>query len=810
MASFQRLMVIAAVLALSACDSAEDRASKHFEQAVGYLEEGDLARAIIEFRNVLALDETNAEARRLFARAARDAGNLSEAYSNYASLAEQLPDDLEARVALTEMAILTQNWEEAERNGERLKSIEGEIEGRDVVELALAFREAGQSQNASAIRELTRQAQALAEANPGDPLLERILIEGYLSDNDIDAALAVAEAAIDRGDTSPLYFRIVTELLVAKDDMEGLETHLRRMLEVFPEDTETKRNLIALMVREGRLDNAEEFLRAEIDAAEEGDKLDAQVNLIAVLREIRGADAALAEIDAALPAYNDAPLLRALKAGILFDTGRQGEAADLMQSVVDTSEPGDETDRFKVALSRMLIATGNEVGARTLVEQVLERDPGQVEALKMQAAWQIDADEADAAIATLRNALDQEPEDAEAMRLMARAHERNGDQQLARDLLALAVEASGNAPAESLRLASALMAEEQYRNAEEVLVAALRRNPGDTDLLSLLGRVHLATEDWPRADQVVATLRGSTDPRAEVVAEDLQVQIIAQREGREEGIGYLERLVAEGGDAAAKVALIRARIGEGKGEEALALARQMLEETPGDRRARLVLGNTQMATGDLDASEATFRAMLDENPADGIAVVQLVRVLNAKGSIDDADAIVESGLEASPDNPDLLWAKASMLERRNDIDGAIDIYERLYAINSNSPIVANNLASLLATYRDDDASLERAFTVGRRLRDTDVAPFQDTYGWILFRRGDFEEALRYLEPAARGLPGDPLVRFHLGKTYAALGRDGDARAEYEAVVSLASADDPREQIAEARAELERIGEATSE
>jgi len=63
-------------------------------------------------------------------------------------------------------------------------------------------------------------------------------------------------------------------------------------------------------------------------------------------------------------------------------------------------------------------------------------------------------------------------------------------------------------------------------------------------------------------------------------------------------------------------------------------------------------------------------------------------------------------------------------------------------------VVANNLASLLTAHRTDDASLDRAYRIARRLRGIDVPAFQDTYGWIAHRRGDYAEALDYLRPAA--------------------------------------------------------------
>ena len=73
-------------------------------------------------------------------------------------------------------------------------------------------------------------------------------------------------------------------------------------------------------------------------------------------------------------------------------------------------------------------------------------------------------------------------------------------------------------------------------------------------------------------------------------------------------------------------------------------------------------------------------------------------------------------MAATDNNANILWAKASRLERAGDIDGAIDIFEALYANNSSSIVVANNLASLITTYRDDAESLERAWSIARRLR----------------------------------------------------------------------------------------------
>ena len=105
----------------------------------------------------------------------------------------------------------------------------------------------------------------------------------------------------------------------------------------------------------------------------------------------------------------------------------------------------------------MLMVTGNQVGARALIEEVLAADATQIDALKMRASWLIDEDNTREAIALLRTALEESPEDVEALTLMAQAHLRNGDRDLAGEFLALSVEAANTAPAESIRYADFLI-----------------------------------------------------------------------------------------------------------------------------------------------------------------------------------------------------------------------------------------------------------------------------------------------------------------------------------------------------------------
>jgi tetratricopeptide (TPR) repeat protein len=174
------------------------------------------------------------------------------------------------------------------------------------------------------------------------------------------------------------------------------------------------------------------------------------------------------------------------------------------------------------------------------------------------------------------------------------------------------------------------------------------------------------------------------------------------------------------------------------------------------------------------------------------------------GDTQGARDVLTESLNALPENGTLLWAKAGELERDGDVEGAIAIYEDMYTRNSNSLVIANNLASLLATHRADADSLQRAYTVSRRLRDSEVPAFQDTFGWILFRRGSHESALDYLTAAALGLPGDITVQYHLAVNLAALARNKEALDQFNKVAEMIDPVNPPEFADEVAAEIARL------
>ncbi|SEW44226.1 Uncharacterized conserved protein HemY, contains two TPR repeats [Cognatiyoonia koreensis] len=810
----RRLLKLSAAILLAvfltACESAEERAQGHYENALELLEQGDPSRAVVELRNALQNVPAFTEARYELARIYReDLGRVDLAYGEYLRVAEQLPESSEARIALSEMAFQLGSWDELQRHGEEARTLAPDDQRVKAISAALDYRAAVVAEDTVAMQTILDRAEDLYDPQKPNLILREMMLEGKIRSQEFRDALVYLDDLIADFPDKQRYYRQRLQVLIALGDDEAIEEQLQQTITVFPDDPEQKATLLRFYLSRGELDEAEAFLRQLIANAQDDEAAIAgRSDLIRFLSEFRSTAAARAEIAVAIQEAPDPAPFIVMAAGLDFASGQTDKAIQDIEKALAENEDSVFANPIRLTLAEMLLATGNDVGSRALVETVLVDDPSNAIALRMSARWLIDSDETDQAIAALRTALDTDPEDVVALTLMAEAHGRNGSSNLERDFLALAVEASGNAPEPTNRYARVLISEERYLPAEDILLPALRIAPNNIDLLRTAGELYLAMEDYGRIAQVIDTLRRlDTDP-ATNLANQLEAERLNRQSGIEEAVAFLQDLASgSDGDLSARILLLQAQLSGGETEAALALAEEIVSEDPEAPGLQLLLASTMAATGDLEGAIEIYETVSTEFPDNPNLRIDIARLQARNGDPDAADATLNAALEQFPDDVRLLWFKASTLETEGDIEGAIAIYEKMYEERSDTTIVANNLASLLSTYRSDEESLERAWRIARRFRDAEVPALQDTYGWLTHLRGQTEEALPYLESAAAGLPEDPIVQFHYAEALYALGDLEAAIEQYRSVVDLAGLGDSRPQIEAAQGRVAEI-EAT--
>lgn len=790
--------------ALVACQSAEERAQKHFQSAVELIEAGDPDRALVELRNALQANERHREARLMLATTLLGKGDIGRAYGQLQKFVEYFPDDAEGRVMLAHLAATLRDWPVAERHLQAARDARPDDVRVRIVETALAYRDALQARDAAAEAQAVEAARALVAEAPDDLLPRQILIDGLVRARRLEEALAEIDGALRLAPEDEALNRLRLAVLNDLGRTEEVEAQLRAMVERDPDEPAHRRLLLQWFLSRGETDKAEAFLRQLAETG--GDP--ARTDLVTFLARVRGPEATIAELDRLIAEGGNTDYWRALRAGLKFDLGQREEALAELEEIAAAAEPSEQTRTIKTTLARLRWATGNRVGARELIEEVLAEDPAHVEAMKLKAGWLIGDDRTDEAIRLLRAALEQAPQDPQILTLMAQAYERSGARDLMAEMLARAVEVSGKAPAESLRYARLLLSEGKELPAEQVLIEALRQAPRNLELLRALGEVYLRLEDWPRLTQVIDTLgRMEDNPVAQGIHKDLRLAMLRAQGRNEDALAFLESLATGEGeeDARARLGIVRAHLQDNDLEKARAALDEALARYPESLVFRALDARLKELEGDREAAVEIYRSLLAENPRTEALWRELYAVLQRAGREEEARAVLDEALAAVPGPAATLkWMKASELERAGRYDEAIAIYEELYALNSDNLIIANNLASMLASYRKDPESLERAHAVARRLRGSEQPYFRDTWGWIAYLRGDYQDALEHLEPAAASGVPEPVIHYHLGMTYLALGQPEKARAALARAVEMAGPSNTSPEIEAARRELARL------
>jgi len=805
-------LVSCCTFALAGCQTDEEKAQGYYEAGLALLEEGDKERAALELRNVFNHDGFHKEARILYAQTMLDLDRPQEAYSQYRRLIEQYPDTVDARIALAEMAMEISDWDEVERHGTAVLELAPDMLRAQAVDLAMQYREATLDKDDAKRLALVNTAEGLLseirmDDTADNKALVRMIVDHYLRTEQAEPALKAVTATLERSPMTEDLHMLRAQLLAKTGDTDGTEAQLLRMIDLFPENAEFKAFLAEWYIKQEELDKAEAFLRSE--AGDDTAPVDGHMAVVQLLQSTQGTDAAQAELTRLKDANagtENGQYYAGILASVNFQTGDRAAAIRDMQAIVDAAPSGEKKVGLQVSLAQMLRETGQNEQAAALVDTILEADASNVPALQMRAARLIAEDKSGEAIVSLRAALDQNPRNSETLTLMAQAHERDGDINLMGERLSLAVEVSGGAAPETVRYARFLINQGRTQVARTILEEARSQTRNNAQLIQMLANLYLQAGDWQQAQDVAQDLRDLGTPQSQQAAVQLQALILQGQNRTEESLALLQEQFdgQENPSAAQKVRavglIIQTNIRNNQPDKARTALDAALADLPGNPDLRMLSATLYSLAGDTDKAEVLYRDLIEEFPTVETPVRLLVKVLIDTNQRDKARTVLLAALKDIPDSANLLWMQANFLEADRNFDGAIAIYDKLYEINSNNPVIANNLASMITTYRDDPESLARAANIVRRLRGTDVPAFQDTYGWIAYRRDNFEEALEYLEPAAAGLPDDALVHYHLGMTYLALNRTAEAKQTLQEALDLAK-DSPLPQFDKARETL---------
>ena len=772
---FRAAALALVVLAVAGCSSPEEKAAEYVKNGMALLEEGETNKAGIEFRNALRLNEDLAEAWFGLSIVEESRQNWPNVNAALVRVLELEPRHLQAALGLGRIMLLAGEFEKALEYSKTASSIAPDTPATKALRAAILFRMDDHSG-------ATTEAEQVLEADPGNVDALAILAAVRFAAGDIDAALGLLERGLEKNERNIGLQVFKLRILDRLKDYAEVEAVLRNLVELFPDEAAFRRELVRFLLLRERPDDAEAELRAI--AAAEPDNTDAALDVVRLVNQVKGFDAARAELDERIAADSGNLRFHRFLAQLEIANG-EGDSAIARLREVAGNEKFDEVDRnlVRVDIARYALTGGNRQEARELAAQVLQDDASNVGALQIQASLKIDEGNFESAISDLRTALAEDPQSANIQALLARAHALNGSLELADQRYREAMQNSDQAPRIALAYAEFLQKQGSTGRAEEIIAEAVEQSPQNADLLGRLAEYRLRRQDWIGAEEIARQIRNIE--KESVVSDRIEAAVQAGQGRLDDSITILRGVHERSpGGIAPMTSLVRAYVRSGKSDEARTFLENILEINPDNAEAWVLMGGLAHQSGDAATAAENYSTAISANPKNPTGYLALSTLHIRDNDLEAAAKVLREGRIAIPDNFTIGVQLAGVEERRGDRETAIEILEELYVQQPLSDVVANNLASLLAEVRSDTESLDRAAKLAARLRKSPIPHFKDTVGWVHYKRGEYQPALELLSEAVEELPNIALVRYHLAMAHKAAGNRDEAIAEFEKAKSL--------------------------
>ena len=422
----------------------------------------------------------------------------------------------------------------------------------------------------------------------------------------------------------------------------------------------------------------------------------------------------------------DDPDLARMYAITYLKLGQPLAAATYIQAILDTVE-GNGHEKA-MAVKRLLAKESNVEDGLVVLDALNKADASNQHMLILQARYAAQLEQFDEALALLDRVLEIDATLADVHIIKARILAAQGKQDQAMSLIAMVLMEQPDNDHLRLQYARMLVEQRKFHQAKAQFNLLLEQDPQNADILLSIGLLNIETGDL---DEAATHLQHLVEiGQKEDVSNYYLGRIAQNREDHKIAISYY--LKVKSGDylfdAKLRIAGLFARLG--RADEGLQQLEALAEsQTSWPHRVRVYL-----AQGEILASKKRYAEALE---------------------------MYSRALQQKPDDADLLYARALIAEK---VD-RIDITEAdLLKLLSAEPENANALNALGYTLADRTERLEEARDYIKRAAELvpDDPAILDSLGWVSYRLGNMQDALKWLSMAFEKLE-DAEIAAHYGE-----------------------------------------------
>lgn len=749
------------------CASKEEKKAGHWERAEAYLENDEFKKAIIELQNVVQLDPRDDAAHYELGEALLKVKQPKAAFQSFDRAVHANPDNEEAVLKLAQMYLLGGKAEEAK---EKAKLILEKFPDNIDALLIVAGAHVQNGENAAAEKTL----QQAASLDPEHRSVRMALAHLYAATNDLEKAETAYLKAISLDPSVPEPYEKLAFVYARNRELDKAESQLEQMIDACGATVSNLHVLAAFYEARGKLEEAEETL-------------------------VRAVSASSDDSPAALTKLGDFYTRRNEYEKALQVMNKAAEVAD--------EDSGTQAD-IRATIAQLQLNTGKIEDAESLVDDLLQKDPGHMGANFLKARLDLIEGDVEQALQRFDKVLEMDDRHAPAYFFRALCYLEEGRTKLAKKDLIQAVDLNPGHLDAQQRLAEVYFSEGSEDMAADKIDLILREVPDSHRTLMLKGKLEIVQRNLEAAE---STYKGMIEKRPENAPAHVMLGLVYQMSGRQAAATteFRKGLELNPQQMEAFELLVSGYLRDKKFEQALVLCneqeQQMERESGALGHIAYLKGRILTETNDPGDARKQFERAIEIDPNQINAYTALAELYLNENKADEAKQQYEKILEKNPDYMPAYMFLGTLSAQEGDAVAAESYYRKALERKPDFAPAANNLAWQLAeTGENLSEALRLAQTAKKQLPED--AAVSDTLGWVCIKMNAYPSAIAQLTESVSLEPENPLLHYHLGLAYAGNDEPDQARISLNRALTI----DPNfDGAQEARRVLDDIDEGDS-
>lgn len=750
-----RLLLASSFCLVIGCHSAAENTQKHLTKGMDYYQKGDFTKARIELKNVLQINDKQADAFYYLALIDEKEKNWQSMYENLMRTIELNSKNNEARLKLGQMQIESPD-QAFEQVTAILKNIPNDP-GALTLKAAVLFRQDKTAEATALLEQVLKQHPDFLDA-----ISLKIML--YIAKNDFTTALNLVNNSLLTHPKEVSLHSLRLQIHDKEKNTAAIEQDYIELIKHFPDKLDFNYALAKHYSDIKQYDKAVALLQTTIknNPAELMPKLVftdyvMQNNSKQVETTIQGY----------LQQYPNEPELVFRLVTFYLQQQHYSQAKQSLNLLIDSKKDSKEALKAKMLLAKISLADKDtkHLLASKLIAEILKVDPTYADALLLKAQLTLGEKRYDEAISELRTVLNYHPASDAAHVLLAEVYQRQQSPELAQESLRKALEFKPDNIDALIPVVRKLIANKDFIRATDLVQNGLNANPNNVQLLQILAQIRLNSNDL-NGVQEISSLFSKTSKNLGY-SQYLEGKVLQGEEKYEAAlVKYKEALVTD------PKLLLSALKGIAECYEKLnqraaifTYLDEYIKVNPENVDAYSLKAQLLNFDKRPEQAQQILTTAIKKWPKIVALYIQLAQTYVLPEEIDKIFTVYKEGIAAVPDNIDLQMGLAALYEQRGDYNSALKIYETLLINYPDSDNTINSLASLLLDHYPAKETIARAVKLAERFEKAKEPYFLDTYAWSLVKTARYEEAVRLLQTLITKYPDVAVFRYHLGVAY---------------------------------------------